>query len=112
VVLAGDGRLYVPCPEGTHRLTVNGLADREIREREVLEAGFISRDPEIRWRAAQALVRLGRGAGAVYQTGVVAPACNAETQIFGGILNPVRWQPGALFRMLIHNDLRVRREAA
>jgi aminopeptidase YwaD len=112
VVLAGDGRLYTPCPNGTHRLMANGLADREIREREVLEAGFISRDPEIRWRAAQALVRIGRGAGAVYQTGVVAPACNAEAQIFGGILNPARWQPGALFRMLIHNDLRVRREAA
>jgi cyclophilin family peptidyl-prolyl cis-trans isomerase/HEAT repeat protein len=112
VVLAGDARLYVPCLNGTHRMVFGGLGDREIREREVLEAGFISRDPEVRWRAAQALVRIGRGAGAVYQTGVVAPVCNAEAQIFGGILNPARWQPGELFRMLRHTDSRIRREAA
>ena len=115
VVLAGDARLYIPCPSGGHRTAPVGMgvADREIREAELLRAALrSSNDGESRWRAAQAYARLGMGPGMVYPTALVNPACNAEAQIFGGIVNPMRWQPGELFTMVRHWDPRVRREAA
>ncbi|HXT69063.1 MAG TPA: peptidylprolyl isomerase [Vicinamibacterales bacterium] len=115
VVLAGDARLYMPCPAGVHKAAPPnmGLADREIREAELLRAALRSiTDGESRWRAAQAYARLGMGPGMVYPTALVNPACNAEAQIFGGIVNPMRWQPGELFMMLRNGDPRVRREIA
>jgi len=107
VVLAGDGRLYSPCPDGNH------FQDhREIREGALLNVASGSPDPEIRWRAAQALARIGRGIGAVLKTPTVRPVCSAEVQIFGSIYEPLRWQPGELFMLVRDRDPRVRRQAA
>jgi cyclophilin family peptidyl-prolyl cis-trans isomerase len=107
VVLAADGRIYVPCPDGGHN-----PSHREVREGVLLNRARQSRDEEVQWRAVQALVRLGGGLGAVYRTASVVPACNAEVQVFGGMNDPVRWQPGEFFRYLKSPFPRVRREAA
>lgn len=51
IVLAGDGRLYSPCPGGTH-----GADHREHREAALIGEGRYMPD-ELRWRAAQAQAR-------------------------------------------------------
>jgi len=107
VVLAGDSRLYQPCPQANH-----AQSDREVQQGILINQAMASPDPEIRWRGAQAMVRLERGIGAVLRTAVVRPACNAEAQIFGGLDNPMRWQPGELFTLVTDRYERVRREAA
>jgi cyclophilin family peptidyl-prolyl cis-trans isomerase/HEAT repeat protein len=108
VVLAADGRIYIPCPkEQPH-----GVDHREARESTLLSRARQSRDEEVQWRAVQAMVRLGTGLGIVYRTARVVPVCNAEVQIFGGLNDPTRWQPGELFRLLRSPSPRIRREAA
>lgn len=52
VVLAGDGRLYSPCPGGNH-----DPAHRELREAAAIGAGRYSADGDRRWRAVQAIAR-------------------------------------------------------
>src|SRR6187397_2897078 len=52
IVLAGDGRLYSPCPAGNH-----GVDHRETREATAIGEGRYSGDAELRWRAAQAEAR-------------------------------------------------------
>ncbi len=107
VVLAGDARQYTPCPDGNHY-----GSHREVREGFLLNIASGSADTEIRWRAAQALARLGRGVGAVIRTATVRPVCKGEVQIFGSANDPLRWQPGELFMLLRDRDARIRREAA
>lgn len=53
VVLAGDGRLYIACPDFVH-----SPDHRENRERAVLNEALRSSDAETRWRAVQATIRL------------------------------------------------------
>jgi hypothetical protein len=123
IVLAGDGRFYTPCSNGTH-----GLDHRELREETVLALGYASADPEQRWRAAQAYARnstrrlpLGNETAGNRPTGTslasatamldglggvvdqhtrLTPACNAEAQIFDPYGTPRHWQPGKLFMLL------------
>src|SRR5687768_2874824 len=52
VVLAGDGRLTAPCPEGHH-----GEDHRERREAALIGEARFSANGELRWRAAQAQAR-------------------------------------------------------
>src|SRR5262245_55136353 len=51
IVLAGDGRLYSPCPATDHT-----AEHREVREATVIAWGRYSPD-DLRWRAAQAMAR-------------------------------------------------------
>ena len=65
VILAGDGRLFQPCPQGNH-----GADHRENREQALIRSAFneqplvrtafntVVSDPELRLRAAQAQARL------------------------------------------------------
>ena len=130
LILAGDGRLYSPC-RGMHT-----EKHREAREISVLSASLHSKDPELRWRASQAVARMPRFlAGEIVVTGrgpnwlsgtfiqlednlgdltklpVVSGACG-PVQIFGGIVDPLRWQPGRLFRLLQDSSPAVQKEAA
>jgi cyclophilin family peptidyl-prolyl cis-trans isomerase len=120
IVLAGDGRLYSPCPGGSH-----GREHREIREAILIGTARYSADFELRRWAAQAEARnatraalfsdmWGRippapgtieslpvdGLGGLVNNVVAIPACYAEAQLFDGPTNLLRWQPGLLFRML------------
>jgi cyclophilin family peptidyl-prolyl cis-trans isomerase/HEAT repeat protein len=110
VVLAGDGRMFVPCPG--QRL--HGQDHREFREADVIARGLTAMNPEIRWRAAQATARLTAPGllGELRETAVVLPACSATSQIVGGLEAPRRWQPGQLFRLLRDRTVNVRKEAA
>ncbi len=56
MVLVGDGRFYVPCP-GSVRDPPHPNEHRENRERSALNLGHTSFNPEVRWRAAQAMAR-------------------------------------------------------
>ena len=121
-VLAGDGRLYSPCPGGNHTPD-----HREVREALVIGEGRSWVDTELRWRAAQAQARNSTrprvfpvigggnppragsfefvlsqvdGLGGLIYTSTVTPSCAGEVQIFGDATNLRRWQPGRLFRML------------
>ena len=72
VILAGDGRLHVPCPDNgastavvvvganPSTATAHPANHREMRERALLDAAVSSNDPEVRRLAAQANGRLGR----------------------------------------------------
>jgi cyclophilin family peptidyl-prolyl cis-trans isomerase len=122
IVLAGDGRLYSPCPGGSH-----GVEHRERREAVLIGEGRLSADGEIRWRAAQAQARNSTrpqvfpvprdgdppgagsiefvysqlsGLGGLVSSSTIYPACRGEVQIVDAETNFQRWQPGRLFRML------------
>jgi HEAT repeat protein len=119
IVLAGDGRLYSPCPAGNH-----GVDHREIREATAIGEGRYSGDAELRWRAAQAEARnssrpepfieavfyptsatavsLGQvdGLGGFIPGSSVTAACDQQVTIIGDAASPRRWQPGRLFFML------------
>ena len=56
MVLVGDGRFYVPCP-GSITDPPHPNEHRENRERSALNLGHTSFNPEVRWRAAQAMAR-------------------------------------------------------
>ncbi len=60
VILAGDGRLYAPCPQTPAPPAPHPVNHREIRERALLDAAVSSADPDVRRLAAQANGRLGR----------------------------------------------------
>ena len=130
LVLAGDARLYSPC-RGTHT-----EKHRESREVSVLRAGLRSQEPELRWRAAQAVARMPRflasefivtGRGPNWATGIgvqlednlgdlvkvpyAGSACG-PVQMFGSIVEPLRWFPGELFRLLLDANPGVQKEAA
>lgn len=111
IVLAGDGKLFVPCPARNH--TAN---HREFREAQVIATGLRSMNPEIRWRAAQATVRSNSSpkmVGEVLATSVLLPACNAQVTIFGDLTDGRRWQPGQLFRLMVdRTNPAVRKEGA
>jgi cyclophilin family peptidyl-prolyl cis-trans isomerase/HEAT repeat protein len=137
MVLVGDGRIYVPCPDSAH--TTN---HREYREQSALNLGHTSFNPEVRWRAAQALARLGNLASVVkgitaapaagpwtYYYGVLVdssfgslyekplppqfvPACLGDAQYFGSSDHLRRWQPGPWFQFLIDDNPEIRKEAA
>lgn len=132
LVLAGDGRLLVPCPSGVH-----ASDHRELRELALIRAGLRSMVSGERWRAAQAIARLPRYSfptitvvsrtgskftaigtsvddllGEMVKTAVVDPACSSEAQTIGGIREPRRWQPGILFQLLDDPSPDVQREAA
>jgi peptidyl-prolyl cis-trans isomerase B (cyclophilin B) len=122
IVLAGDGRLYSPCPGGNH-----GADHREVREAALIGEGRYSSDGELRWRAAQAQARHSTtpaafsvpgggnppragslefalaqvdGLGGLIAGLTVIPACYGEARVFDGTTSPLRWQPGRLFFML------------
>lgn len=138
MVLIGDGRMYVPCPTpGQHSNN-----HREMREQSALNLGHTSFNPEVRWRAAQAVARLGelpsiiRGITAATDAGPwttyygvyvhsplgtlygpplppqFVPFCLADAQYFGGPGQSRRWQPGPWFQFLIDDSLEIRKEAA
>ena len=137
MVLVGDGRIYVPCPDSAHSTN-----HREYREQSALNLGHTSFNPEVRWRAAQALARLGNLASVVkgitaapaagpwtYYYGVLVdsslgslyekplppqfvPACLADAQYFGSSDHLRRWQPGPWFQFLIDDNPEIRKEAA
>jgi aminopeptidase YwaD len=111
IVLAGDGRMFVPCPAQA----LHSADHREFRESAVIARGLLSEDPTIRWRAAQATARLPLGpnmVGELRATSFVRPVCDPKVQIVGGLENPRRWQPGQLFRLLADQNVSVRKEAA
>ena len=56
MVLIGDGRNYVPCPQKKID-PPHGPEHRENRESTALNLGLRSDNPEVRWRAAQAMIR-------------------------------------------------------
>ena len=124
VVLAGDGRLFQPCVGPRKRHFFN---HREAREADVINRALRSRDPELRWRGAQAQVRVENvppilglnmpgvttsGLGMMSPGAVVRPGCSARILVLGSAQNPTRWQPGQFFRLLIDENVRVRKEAA
>jgi len=122
-ILAGDSRFYIPCPgAGGH-----GPEHRENRESAELYEALQSNDPEIRWRAVQALVRISAplepitpqdqnvpikqlvaspivvqadGIGALTHSMLIRGACRAEAQVFDGASDAKRWQPGRFFVFL------------
>jgi len=105
VVLAGDGRLFAPCA-GTH-----SPQHREVRESDVIARGLTSTDPTIRWRAAQATVRLtSANLGGFNRNSPGLPACSSANS--ARISRAPGWQAGQLFRLLTNRDVAVRREAA
>jgi peptidyl-prolyl cis-trans isomerase B (cyclophilin B) len=133
VVLAGDGRLYWPCPGDPPHFPRSPMdpiwEHREYRERRLLAQALRSEEPEVRWRAAQAAVRLLhspddyvdltfepysqigwfiRISGGV----VVVPACNGIVQLFGSATYPKRWQPGKLFQLMTDPNPGIQLEAA
>ena len=58
MVLIGDGRIYVPCPRKPDSADpIHPPNHRENREQTALNLGQNSNNPEVRWRAAQAVVR-------------------------------------------------------
>ncbi|HEX5070282.1 MAG TPA: peptidylprolyl isomerase [Vicinamibacterales bacterium] len=123
VILAGDGRFYIPCfmPEGIHEMKgMDGMYQhRERRELFLIENALLATDPELRWRAAQAwarnpllrsevgLPKIGSGSGVgdlpVGLGGLsssTAAACRVEVQVFSTADGVKRWQPGMLFHLL------------
>jgi peptidyl-prolyl cis-trans isomerase B (cyclophilin B) len=120
VILAGDGRLYSPCPSSDHTPD-----HREVREAAVIGEGRYSADGNRRWRGAQAVARnstrpqvfpfvngsqrpgslefvlsqLG-GLGGLITGSTEQPRCMDTVQVSDGAANPRRWQPGRLFVML------------
>lgn len=121
VILAGDGRLYSPCPSGDH-----APDHREVREAAVIGEGRYSADGNRRWRGAQAVARnstrpqvfpfvsgassrpgslefvlsqLG-GLGGLITGSTQQPGCMDTVQVSNDADNPRRWQPGRLFVML------------
>jgi cyclophilin family peptidyl-prolyl cis-trans isomerase len=88
VILAGDGRLFQPCPEGPH-----GDDHRERREADLLVRAMGASDPELRRLAARA-------------TGARADATGVGRVVAG------RFEPGVLLAALADADPGVRREAA
>jgi hypothetical protein len=108
VVLAGDGRLYSPCPDGDH-----GADHREVREAAVIGEARYSANGEARWRAAQAIARNSArpqvfpvvggprngaetqvdGLGGLITGLTMRAACNGEVQLFDGTTNPRRVKP-------------------
>ena len=124
VVLAGDGRLYSPCPIDP----VYGPVDkhpgehREKREGQVIDTavGLLSGPPaggasqtgnrpvEAVQRGVQALARLHRPVGALVVSTKIYPACNAEVRVF----NLKQWQAGHLFVQMRNSNDVVRKEAA
>jgi len=124
VVLAGDSRLYLACNTLRHP-----GEHRENRERSLLGIAIRSNEPEVRWRAAQATVRLfHRPDDLVDQTyepygqigwfirtvggANVVPACNGFVQMFGSGTYPKRWQPGPLFLLMTDASPGIQLEAA
>lgn len=124
VVLAGDGRLYSPCPNDP----VYGPVEkhppehREKREGQVIDTavGLLSGPPagggsqtgnrpvEAVQRGVQALARLRRPVGALVVSTKIFPACNAEVRVF----NLKQWQAGHLFVQMRNSNDVVRKEAA
>jgi len=127
VILAGDGRFYVPCffPKDSHEMKgLDGMFQhRERREKFLIENAIFSTDPEVRWRAAQARARnpnmleelgvptigpgggvpnmpAGLGAIVIALNSTTTAACKAEVQVFGPTVPPARWLPGILFQLL------------
>jgi len=112
LVLAGDGRLYSPCPAQAHP-----VEHREIREATLIAQAEASPDPELKWRAAQAEARLVKNLGSLTDPDVnvnvpIQTACNAEIQVFDATTRPTRWQPGRLFVMLLDRNPLVKAEGA
>jgi cyclophilin family peptidyl-prolyl cis-trans isomerase len=128
IVLAGDGRLYRPCPIDPRYGEKHPPVHRESREAAVIYGplgimivdGSTSSDPvpiagaraartaeydEAVQRAVQVVSRLRRESlGSLFRSGAnkFLPACNAEAS----------WQPGLLFLQMRNANAVVRREAA
>jgi cyclophilin family peptidyl-prolyl cis-trans isomerase/HEAT repeat protein len=123
VVLAGDARRYVPCPD----VESHTLQHRENREGILIAEGLQSSEAEVRWRAAQALIRLPpsrdlnaspklnvpivrtptgptvvevNGIGALTHGMLIRGVCTTQAQVFDGTTDAKRWQPGQLFVLL------------
>ena len=109
VVLAGDGRLYSPCPDRSH-----GPEHREVREAVLIRDGRFSGNPEMRFRGAQALARNSTevnpnfplpmvqevsGIGGFITSTIVRNACDEKVHEIGVGGNSRRWQPGNLFML-------------
>jgi len=124
VVLAGDGRLFTPCPDEPKPPLMHPPEHREMRERVLLAQAAASTDPEIRRRFIQARSRLEGavefasaigmfgnfvepGGEGVNRTALI-PGCSREIRFNGS----ERWNPGLMFRLLRDPDIRIRTEAA
>ncbi len=133
IVLAGDGRLYRPCPKD-----LNHVQHRESRENAVINLGmnmslvtrtsdsaedvFVdppagevaasrARPVEVMQRAVQAYARLRYPVGSLViatKVPMFFPACDVEARVSGNL----RWQPGPLFRQMRNTNAVVREEAA
>jgi cyclophilin family peptidyl-prolyl cis-trans isomerase len=124
VVLAGDGRLFSPCPDLPPPPLMHPVEHREMRERVVLYQAAASTDPEIRSRFIQARSRLeGAGVfasaigmfGNLVETGgdgvartATVPGCTTEIRFNGS----ERWNPGLMFRLLRDPLITIREAAA
>jgi cyclophilin family peptidyl-prolyl cis-trans isomerase len=110
VILAGDGRLYSPCPASSHT-----AEHREVREATLIAQADNSLEAELQWRAAQAEARIVKNLGTLTDPDANVPvqtACNAEIQVFDATSRPTRWQPGRLFFMLLNRNPLVKAEGA
>jgi cyclophilin family peptidyl-prolyl cis-trans isomerase len=124
VVLAGDGRIFIPCPDSPSKPLKHPIEHREQRERLLLAQAAGSIDVDIRWRFLQARARINdpewfpSGLGIIanlVQTGpdgvqrvAVVPACSTQVKMSGS----ERWSPGLMFMMLRDPQPRIREEAA
>jgi len=120
LVLAGDGRGYIPCPPREND-PPHTADHRELREIDLLGRASRSQDQELRWRAVQATIRFNSSTDKVARAGTagaqlgsltvdprILAACNAEVQLFGNL----RWHPGRLFFLLLSPNERIRKEGA
>ena len=110
VILAGDGRLYSPCPASSHP-----VEHREVREATVIAQADSSLQAELQWRAAQAEARIVKNLGMLTDPDAnvsIQTACSAEIQVFDATSRPTRWQPGRLFFMLLNGNPLVKAEGA
>ena len=127
IVLAGDGRLYRPCPIDPPN---HPPEHRELREGTLIDVALGSplagtaaalvggvrgataeQSIEVVRRAVQAVGHLRRPLGVMLTASLVpqfTPACNAEARV----TDNRRWQAGVLFLQMRHENVDVRREAA
>jgi len=135
IILAGDGRLYRPCPPPRGHASDH----REEREEALLRTALQTRNttPLMRWRAAQAIARqaeftrfvwaevsrsgikrnmIGTATndllGELVRAPVSDPACSSDTPIVGPPVDARRWLPGLLFDMLDSPQVEIQKEAA
>lgn len=126
-ILAGDGRLFMPCPGKPGQRQAHPLEHRESREGFELNEALRSSDPELHWRAVQALIRItlqpeadgsvdprvpaqkdtnrlivvqADGIGMLTHSMLIHGTCKNEAQVFNASADATRWQSGRFFIFL------------